>query len=220
MNFAASLASRFSPEKADRVGIGASVLCAIHCAVAPVFLILMPTFGRIWAHPASHLLVALLVVPLAAFSIWKGYRDHQRRWIMVSAAIGILAVIVGAALPAFIEKVPLVAAEALVAPDAAEVAAVGASEDSPEAFGTGEEEFMCDSGCARTMTETDGEGEAVGCVDNCCPSLQVTESGETTLHVPPAAIVTTVGGFFLIMAHAGNLWFHRKSCPVENCAVC
>ena len=75
--------------KADRIGVAASVLCAIHCGLAPVLLIAMPAFGRIWAHPASHALVAIFIVPLAAFSIRKGYRAHGKRWVMVSAMIGI-----------------------------------------------------------------------------------------------------------------------------------
>ena len=58
--------------KADRIGIGASILCAIHCAAAPFLLLLLPAFGKIWAHPLSHILVAMLVVPLAAFSIRRG----------------------------------------------------------------------------------------------------------------------------------------------------
>ena len=32
--------------KADRIGIGASVLCAIHCAAAPFLLLLLPAFGK------------------------------------------------------------------------------------------------------------------------------------------------------------------------------
>ena len=37
------------------------------------------------------------------------------------------------------------------------------------------------------------------CVDECCPSLQVNETGETYLHVPPAAIASTLGGIFSIV---------------------
>ena len=50
--------------KIDRVGVAASVLCAIHCGIAPVLLIAMPAFGRIWAHPASHALVAIFIESL------------------------------------------------------------------------------------------------------------------------------------------------------------
>ncbi|MDB4401748.1 MerC family mercury resistance protein [bacterium] len=84
---------RFNEKNADRFGVAASVLCAIHCALAPILLIFLPTFGKIWAHPASHALVAIFIVPLAAFTLLKGYRKHGKRWIAVSAMAGIFLVL-------------------------------------------------------------------------------------------------------------------------------
>jgi hypothetical protein len=55
-----------SPLDADRLGVLASVLCAIHCAVTPLLLLILPSFGRVWAHPTSHWGMALLVIPVAA----------------------------------------------------------------------------------------------------------------------------------------------------------
>lgn len=51
---------------ADRIGVFASVLCAIHCVATPFLLLLFPTFGKVWSHPASHWGMALVVVPIAA----------------------------------------------------------------------------------------------------------------------------------------------------------
>lgn len=70
----------------DRIGVAASILCAIHCAVAPVLLLSLPAFGRIWAHPASHALVAVLVIPLAIFAIRKGFRRHRNRLVASAAS--------------------------------------------------------------------------------------------------------------------------------------
>ena len=64
----------------DRVGVFASVLCAIHCALTPILLLMLPTFGRVWSHPASHWGMALFVVPVAAFTLTRGFRRHRRRW--------------------------------------------------------------------------------------------------------------------------------------------
>ncbi len=99
--------------KADRIGIGASILCAIHCAAAPFLLLLLPAFGKIWAHPLSHILVAMLVVPLAAFSIRRGYLTHQKKWVLVTAYIGIFVVLTGATLPAFSKEPEAQAAQAI-----------------------------------------------------------------------------------------------------------
>lgn len=181
MNTSTSLVSpSLSHQKADRVGVAASVLCAIHCAAAPILLIALPSFGKIWAHPASHILVAIFVVPLAIFSIRKGYQTHGKRWILISASLGIFFVLGGAALPALTKGV-----------------------EAPEA-----------------AAAVEGDAEAtVGCVDNCCPSIQVNEAGETSLHIPPAAIVTTIGGVFLIAAHIGNLSLAGRSCQSAQCCA-
>jgi len=190
-----SIPSSLTLQKVDRVGVVTSVLCAIHCGLAPILLLTLPNFGRIWAHPASHILVAIFVVPLAIFSIRKGYRAHRKRWILVTASIGILSVLIGAMLPAF--------SEASVMGDTASQGASAPAEGSANLVA--------------------GEGDTAsssGCVDNCCPSLQVTESGETSLHIPPAAIVTTLGGIFLITAHIGNLCSCGHACRSSKCSSC
>jgi len=221
-------AAGLSLPDADRIGVAASVLCAIHCGLAPVLLLALPAFGEIWAHPASHTLVAILIVPLAIFSIRKGYRQHRRRWVALVAATGILCVLVGAALPAFSEEIPLPA----VAQEAP-AEEIGAATSADEECSAGECAETCDSvaetcdssaaGTCNSVAGDEGSAEegstasSVGCIDNCCPSAQISESGEITLHIPPAAIVTTLGGLFLITAHVGNLMGCRDCCqPVTS----
>ncbi len=83
----------------DRVGIFASILCAIHCALTPVLLIMMPTFGKAWAHPATHWGMAIVVIPIAIFMMRKGYQKHRKKWTVVAGCLGVLFIIVGAILP-------------------------------------------------------------------------------------------------------------------------
>ncbi|MDP0491030.1 MAG: MerC domain-containing protein [Verrucomicrobiota bacterium JB023] len=206
MNTTTASSSDFLP-KADRVGVAASVLCAIHCAVSPILLLALPAFGKIWAHPASHILVALFVVPLAAFSIWKGYRSHRKLWVVAAASLGIFFVLGGAALPAFAKEAPLPATPA-ASPAPAEAGAVDAS---------------CCEVCAEEAASapaTPAPAEPAACVDACCPSVQISETGEASLHIPPAAIVTTLGGLFLIAAHVGNLCLCGHACRNASCASC
>lgn len=152
---------------ADRLGVIASVLCAIHCAVTPFLLLILPSFGRVWAHPASHWGMALLVIPVAATMVLRGFRRHRRRWVVGCGSLGILLVIAGAVLP-FLEA--------------------GKNASSGISFPL--------SGFA--------SGEFVSCTDSCCPST-ATVSGKRVLHIPPASIVTTLGGIALIITHLGNL---------------
>ena len=200
---------QLTEKTADRIGVATSVLCAIHCALAPVLLIFLPTFGKIWAHPASHALVAIFIVPLAGFSLLKGYRKHRKRWIVVSASVGIFFVLFGATLPAFSKVDNPVSGLVNEPTNGAEPAKVEACESSCES--------SCE-GCASEAMDEPTDTEA--CVDGCCPSIQVSESGETSLHIPPAAIITTLGGVFLIAAHVGNLRSGVWICSVGDCPRC
>ena len=222
--------------KADRIGIGASVLCAIHCAVAPFLLIMLPAFGKIWAHPLSHILVAMLVVPLAAFSIRRGYLTHQKRWVLVTAYIGIFVVLTGAALPAFSKETqtPIASPNELEKEAKADsdtegesVFTFSVSDDSETEEVKTEEEstftFSVDDEAEPENSKVEGEcemTEGTQCVDDCCPSLQVSETGETYLNVPPAAIASTLGGLFLIVAHVGNICACGHSCRNGKCKDC
>ena len=200
---------QFTEKNADRIGVAASILCAIHCALAPVLLIFLPTFGKIWAHPASHALVAILIVPLAAFSLRKGYRKHGKRWIAVSALVGIFFVLFGAALPAFAKTdnaASGIANEPVLGTEPATVEVCESEGDD-----------SCE-GCISEISDEPADAEA--CVDGCCPSIQVSESGETSLHIPPAAIITTLGGIFLITAHVGNLRSGLGACFGSDCPRC
>ena len=85
--------------RVDRIGILASILCAIHCALTPVLLILLPTFGKAWAHPSTHWGMAIVVIPIAVFMMRKGYQKHKRRWVVATGSVGIAFIIVGSILP-------------------------------------------------------------------------------------------------------------------------
>ncbi len=158
--------------RVDRLGIFASIFCAIHCALTPVLLIMLPAFGKAWSHPSTHWGMAIMVIPIAVFMMVKGYKRHGRKWVILAGVFGVLCIIVGAILPYLESAEPVVPAE---------VAA----------------------GCA----------SGGGCVDQCCPSIVTNESGEKSLYIPPASVVTTVGGLFLIAVHLGNL------CGCRSCAV-
>ena len=83
----------------DKLGVFASLFCAIHCFSAPLLFIFLPTFAQVWGHPFSHIIIALAVLPLACTVLFRGYRQHHRRWILVTTFIGATAVIASCALP-------------------------------------------------------------------------------------------------------------------------
>ena len=181
----------------DRWGIIASVACAAHCMVAPLIFLLLPKFASIWAHPASHALVALFVLPMAGTVLRSGYRKHGRKWVAASALIGIGLIVVGSALP-YIDK------------GSAEFAA---SETVAE-DGTSAQLSASGEGTVDTAEEATEEG-CSACA-SCCPQIVEDEDGETRLVLPAASIVTLLGSFFLITSHLGNLVAVRCCRREEN----
>jgi hypothetical protein len=85
----------------DRVGLAASGLCLIHCVGTPLLVTVVSLAGLSlrgagWVHP----LLALVVVPVAAVALLRGYRRHGRAGVVVLGGAGAAAVVVAGLAPA------------------------------------------------------------------------------------------------------------------------
>ena len=66
----------------DALGIGASLACAIHCALLPLILTSLPLFGmNIINNPAFETGMILLALGIGSYSLYHGYRKHHHRWL-------------------------------------------------------------------------------------------------------------------------------------------
>ena len=76
----------------DAFGIGASVACAIHCAVLPLLISSLPIFGiNIIFFFAFEYFMILLAFAIGSVSLAHGYRKHHRSYMPVLLfTIGIL----------------------------------------------------------------------------------------------------------------------------------
>ncbi|MEM1028121.1 MAG: MerC domain-containing protein [Planctomycetota bacterium] len=169
----------------DRLGIIASLACVVHCLAAPFLLLLLPTLGSMWSHPAAHWVLAALVLPLAGVVVWRGYRLHRKRLALIAVGLGAVLIVAGLVLPAL--------------PAEGGTSASAASTASAESFEFG------------LVSHGIGEGGTAGaeptCTESCCPSLtQDPETGSLAMSIPPAGIVTLVGSVLLVFAHGINLW--------------
>ncbi len=99
MSPSTTIISQETTDQWDTVGSWASSLCALHCLLSPLVFLAMPAFAKFWAHPASHALMAMLVVPLAMTVVIQGYRKHHRKWVLFAATTGIVCILTGSALP-------------------------------------------------------------------------------------------------------------------------
>lgn len=78
----------------DALGITASVACAIHCAVLPLFLSALPLFGvNIIHNLVFEAVMVLLAFCIGTYSFYHGYRKHHHNFspfILFSAGIILL----------------------------------------------------------------------------------------------------------------------------------
>lgn len=122
----------------DRLGIAASLACAVHCLTTPFLLLLLPIAGTIWAHPLVHWVLAALVLPLALVVVYRGYRHHRRHSAMVAAVLGTAFIIAGLLLPEF----------------------AYAAESTPQTLGTLAEPTPCTDTCCPTVSFDQATGAA------------------------------------------------------------
>ena len=77
----------------DRLGISTSVVCILHCLLTPVLVMFVPVLGHAFAETWFHAGVIAVVVPVAAWALWTGYRAHCRRRVLWFGAAGIILVV-------------------------------------------------------------------------------------------------------------------------------
>ena len=64
---------------ADKAAIGLSSICAVHCLVLPVFVALFPSLMVAGMQDERiHLGLLVLVVPVSAFALIMGCRQHRQ----------------------------------------------------------------------------------------------------------------------------------------------
>lgn len=62
----------------DALGIGASLACAIHCALLPLFLSSLPLFGiNIIDNTAFEVGMIVLAFLVGSYSFYHGFRKHH-----------------------------------------------------------------------------------------------------------------------------------------------
>ncbi len=82
---------------ADRLGIGASALCVVHCAVTPILISFSSVLAQILpSEKSAHRSLSVVVAALGAIALLRGFRAHRRVRVLLIMTAG-LACIGGAA---------------------------------------------------------------------------------------------------------------------------
>jgi len=80
----------------DRIAIGLSLLCVIHCLLTPVLLVALPSLASTWLGGENvHLLLVFFVVPTSLFSLTLGCKRHSRWSFWFLGLIGLCFLISG-----------------------------------------------------------------------------------------------------------------------------
>ena len=79
----------------DAWGIGASLACAIHCALLPLFLSSLPLFGvNIINNIGFEIGMVLLALCIGSYALYHGYKKHHhRQWPLILFFIGFIFLI-------------------------------------------------------------------------------------------------------------------------------
>ena len=81
----------------DKIGITASTACAIHCAVLPFFITLLPLWGLDFlATPLLEIFMITLSLFLGVWSLSKSYRNlHHNIYPIMILTLGFALIIAG-----------------------------------------------------------------------------------------------------------------------------
>ena len=81
------------PRWADRLGAFGAFLCALHCALIPVALAVVPALGLgLIAWHRLEWAFSLFATVLAITSLWLGYRNHRayHAWLLVAPGLALV----------------------------------------------------------------------------------------------------------------------------------
>ncbi|GAA6183094.1 MULTISPECIES: MerC domain-containing protein [Alteromonadaceae] len=84
----------------DKVAVGLSLLCVVHCLFFPILLIIMPPLSGLFAinDALFHRWLLFAVVPISVIALIMGYFHHRSGRVFLLASLGLTLLIVTALL--------------------------------------------------------------------------------------------------------------------------
>ena len=79
---------------ADKLAISMAAVCAVHCLLTPVAIVMLPIVATSFLVDQNfHLWMLYLVIPTTSFAIFMGCRQHKDKWVFTLSAIGLCILI-------------------------------------------------------------------------------------------------------------------------------
>ena len=74
----------------DKAAIGLSMVCAVHCLLLPVALVLLPALAaNSFGDESFHSWMLLAVLPTSIFALTMGCRQHRNYSVMATGLLGL-----------------------------------------------------------------------------------------------------------------------------------
>jgi hypothetical protein len=78
----------------DRVSIGLSFLCILHCVLLPTLLVLMPSAVLVFVSDESvHKALLFAIVPVGVYALFFGYKIHKKMYVLAIAVSGMVVLV-------------------------------------------------------------------------------------------------------------------------------
>lgn len=79
----------------DKVAVGLSGLCLLHCLLLPFAIAILPFLGQ-FDDDHLHAEMLIFVVPVSVIALFVGFRRHGRISVVVSGGVGLVILALGA----------------------------------------------------------------------------------------------------------------------------
>lgn len=74
----------------DHLAIGMAAVCAVHCLLTPLLLVVLPILATtFFVHEDFHVWMLLAVIPTTSFAVFMGCRKHKDRWVVALSSVGL-----------------------------------------------------------------------------------------------------------------------------------
>ncbi|BDF96031.1 MULTISPECIES: MerC domain-containing protein [Pseudoalteromonas] len=78
----------------DKLAIGLSIMCTIHCFATPILLTLLPSFAALQLdNEQFHIWILAAVIPTSVLALSLGCKKHKRFRYMVSGFVGVILMV-------------------------------------------------------------------------------------------------------------------------------
>jgi len=82
----------------DTFAVSMSLLCAVHCLITPILLIVLPILATsVWVHKDFHIWMMILVIPTTVIAMTQGCKKHKDKMVIILSSCG-LATLLGVAI--------------------------------------------------------------------------------------------------------------------------